>query len=121
MATEKDITHKQGFTPSFYFTVQNTVGNQIDIVTEGWTFEYKVRRGFKPTAPVIETFSTANGKLVMDLTNTGRVNFVFDGTEFNTVTIKGIESVFRYDLQGTDGTPTKHDLYYGNHIVTSNL
>lgn len=121
MATEKEFKHKQGFNPSEYITIQDTNGTPIDIVAETWTFEISVRKGFKPTAPVVETFSTGNGKLVMDLINTGRINFALDGTEFGSDAIKGVESVYRYDMQGTDNVPFKHDLYIGDWIVTSNI
>ena len=122
MSTHKDIKHKKGFSPTDYFLIKDSNAVEIDLIGNNWTAEVRVRRGYKTDAPVLETFSTSNGKLLLNPDVTGRIDFNFDGTEFLSETIKGVENSYNWDMQVTDGQSlVKHDVYEGSYILRSNL
>jgi len=122
MATiNKEISHVQGIAPKDTFTINDDQDVAIDIIADGWSAEIKVRRGFNPSAPVIATFSTANTKLEFNTSITGQVDFNFDGTEFDSETIKGYKKAFRYDFEMTDGAGITYTITSGDWILISNI
>lgn len=120
-AAFRNFSHQKGFSPPDYIVINGADGNPIDIEDEGWTFEIRVKQSYRNNATLLETFSTANGKLVLDVVNTGRINFALDGTEFADVVITGVKVDFVYDFQGIDGDDVKLSLLEGNWTVRQNL
>lgn len=121
MPITQDFSNKKTFSPTTYIIFKDSNGDAIDLVAGSWTFETKVRQSHKPNAEVIETFSTANGKMELSLTTTGRVDFTFDGTEFDGVTIKGVKIDYPYDMQATPSGGEKEDVFEGTWTVYSDL
>jgi len=120
--TYKRIEHTLGLEPTEYFIVKDASGVAIDIEGEGWTVEVKVRR--TSSSSVLETFSTANGKVELSTTTTGRFDFTgFGGSPmpFGDITFRGLETEFIYDIQVTDSTGDIHDTWYGEWVVRNNI
>lgn len=121
MPIEQDFSNKKTFSPTQYIIFRDNTGTPIDLVAGGWNFETKVRQSYKPNAEVMEIFSTANGKMVLSLTETGRVDFVFDGSEFEDVVIKGIKIDYPYDMEANSSAGQMEDVFQGNWVVFANL
>lgn len=121
MASEyKKITHSKGTYPTDYFIVKDAGGSAIDIEGDGWAVSVSIRRS--GSASVLESLTTANGKVVLSTTTTGRFDFSgMDGTEFADVTFRGLQTEFVYDIQLTDDSGVIYDAYHGDWILKNNL
>jgi len=115
----RNFEHRKGMNPLDYILIQDGDGVAIDI--SAWTFTLNVRRSHRPNSTLEETFTDANGKIVIHGVTTGRLDFALDGTEFSTTTIKGVKMDFVYDLEGTDASSVVYPVLKGNWTVFSNL
>jgi len=118
--TKKDLTMRQGYSPQEFFVVLDGDNAPFDLISNDISTEIKVRRGYKPDAEVLATFSNDNGKLKYTQAQNGRIDFEFDGTEFVDEEIKGYENSYNYDMHFySPGTTKYYDIFEGFWIVKS--